>query len=30
MIYEIIVDYATETTTQSYQYMEWEKWNTKL
>jgi len=23
MLYEIIVDYATETTTQSYQYMEW-------
>jgi len=23
MLYEIIVDYATETTTQSYKYMEW-------
>jgi len=23
MLYEIIVEYATETSTQSYQYMEW-------
>jgi len=30
MVYEIIVDYSTETSTQSYQYMEWVSWSMKL